>query len=61
VRGATPQCVELRQRGGAARAVARDEDEPRPEPRQALGGDLSDAGGRSGDDDDFALNGRLAS
>ena len=47
--------IQLCKRCLAASPVACHEHQPRPQPRQALGGDLADAGGGSGHHDDFAV------
>jgi hypothetical protein len=48
--------LDLRQRGGAARAVARHDDEARAHAGEALRGDLTDTGGGAGHDNDFAIH-----
>ena len=52
--------IELRQRRPGAARIAGDEQQPRALLGQASGGDLSDAGGGAGDDDDLALHVGLA-
>jgi hypothetical protein len=51
------QGLQLRERRRPARPVACDQDQARPRSREAPRGNLSNAGGRSGDDNDFALDG----
>lgn len=50
--------IEPCEQGLAALRVARNDDEPRAQFRQALGSDFADTGGRSGHHNDFAANGR---